>query len=104
MSLITYTNYTNYKPVANLNAKVKRIVKRTKKVEEKEAKAAKKTADEAKAEAKKSGKKEGKKAGKKEAEKKEDGNGIVYDTTGYPDTDKVHTLDPKITKISSTFS
>ena len=36
MSLITYTNYTNYKPVANLNAKVKRIVKRTKKVEEKE--------------------------------------------------------------------
>ena len=35
MSLITYTNYTNYKPVANLNAKVKRIVKRTKKVGEK---------------------------------------------------------------------
>lgn len=35
MSLVTYTNYTNVKPVANLNAKVKRIVKRTKKVEEK---------------------------------------------------------------------
>ena len=34
MSLVTYTNYTNVKPVANLNAKVKRIVKRTKKVEE----------------------------------------------------------------------
>ena len=36
MSLVTYTNYTNVRPVANLNAKVKRIVKRTKKVEEKE--------------------------------------------------------------------
>ena len=35
MSLITYTNYTSYKPVANLNAKAKRLVKRTKKVEEK---------------------------------------------------------------------
>ena len=35
MSLVTYTNYTNYKPVANLNAKVKRLVKKTKKVEEK---------------------------------------------------------------------
>ena len=35
MSLVTYTNYTNVRPVANLNAKVKRIVKRTKKVEEK---------------------------------------------------------------------
>tara|TARA_X000000950_G_scaffold196593_1_gene236655 strand:+ start:1125 stop:2516 length:1392 start_codon:yes stop_codon:yes gene_type:complete len=35
MSLVTYTNYTSYKPVANLNAKVKRLVKRTKKVEEK---------------------------------------------------------------------
>jgi len=34
MSLVTYTNYTNVRPVANLNAKVKRIVKRTKKVEE----------------------------------------------------------------------
>ena len=36
MSLVTYTNYTSFKPVAKLNAKVKRIVKRTKKVEEKE--------------------------------------------------------------------
>ena len=35
MSLVTYTNYTSYKPVANLNAKVKRLVKKTKKVEEK---------------------------------------------------------------------
>ena len=35
MSLVTYTNYTNYKPVANLNAKVKRLIKKTKKVEEK---------------------------------------------------------------------
>ena len=35
MSLVTYTNYTNVRPVANLNAKVKRLVKRTKKVEEK---------------------------------------------------------------------
>ena len=34
MSLVAYTNYTNVRPVANLNAKVKRIVKRTKKVEE----------------------------------------------------------------------
>ena len=31
----TYTNYTNYKPVANLNAKVKRLVKKVNKVEEK---------------------------------------------------------------------
>ena len=35
MSLVTYTNYTNYKPVANLNAKVKRLVKKVNKVEEK---------------------------------------------------------------------
>ena len=35
MSLVSYTNYTSYKPVANLNAKVKRLVKKTKKVEEK---------------------------------------------------------------------
>ena len=35
MSLVTYTNYTSVKPVADLNAKVKRLVKRTKKVEEK---------------------------------------------------------------------
>ena len=35
MSLVTYTNYTSFKPVANLNAKVKRLVKKTKKVEEK---------------------------------------------------------------------
>ena len=35
MSLVTYTNYTNYKPVANLNAKVKRLVKKINKVEEK---------------------------------------------------------------------
>ena len=35
MSLVTYTNYTSFKPVAKLNAKVKRIVKRTKKVDEK---------------------------------------------------------------------
>ena len=35
MSLGTYTNYTNYKPVANLNAKVKRLVKKVNKVEEK---------------------------------------------------------------------
>ena len=34
MSLVTYTNYTSVKPVADLNAKVKRLVKRTKKVEE----------------------------------------------------------------------
>ena len=34
MSLVTYTNYTSYKPVANLNAKVNRLVKKTKKVEE----------------------------------------------------------------------
>ena len=27
MSLVTYTNYTNYKPVADLNAKVKRLIK-----------------------------------------------------------------------------
>ena len=33
MSLVTYTNYTNYKPVANLNAKVKRLVKKVNKVE-----------------------------------------------------------------------
>ena len=36
MSLTDYSNYNYFKPVANLNAKVKRIVKRTKKVEEKE--------------------------------------------------------------------
>ena len=35
MSLITYTNYTSFKPVAKLNAKVQRLVKKTKKVEEK---------------------------------------------------------------------
>ena len=35
MSLVTYTNYTSFKPVANLNAKVNRLVKKTKKVEEK---------------------------------------------------------------------
>ena len=35
MSLVTYTNYTSFKPVAKLNAKVKRLVKKTKKVEEK---------------------------------------------------------------------
>jgi hypothetical protein len=35
MSLVTYTNYTSFKPVANLNAKVSRLVKKTKKVEEK---------------------------------------------------------------------
>merc|ERR1711934_905080 len=87
-------------------AESKKEAAEAKKVEAKEAKAAKEKADEVK----KEGKKEGKKAGKKEAEKKEaeakkpDGNGIVYDTTGYPATDKVHTLDPKITKVSSTFS
>ena len=36
MSLTDYSNYNRFKPVADLNAKVKRIVKRTKKVEEKE--------------------------------------------------------------------
>ena len=35
MSLTDYSNYNYFKPVANLNAKVKRIVKKTKKVEEK---------------------------------------------------------------------
>ena len=35
MSLMTYVPYSNVKPVANLNAKVKRLVKKTKKVEEK---------------------------------------------------------------------
>ena len=35
MSLTDYSNYNYFKPVANLNAKVKRLVKKTKKVEEK---------------------------------------------------------------------
>ena len=35
MSYVNYTNYTNVRPVANLNAKVKRLVKKVKKVEEK---------------------------------------------------------------------
>ena len=35
MSLLTYVPYSNVKPVANLNAKVKRLIKKTKKVEEK---------------------------------------------------------------------
>ena len=35
MSLMTYVPYSNVKPVANLNAKVKRLIKKTKKVEEK---------------------------------------------------------------------
>ena len=35
MSLLNYVPYSNVKPVANLNAKVNRLVKKTKKVEEK---------------------------------------------------------------------
>ena len=35
MSLVTYTNYTSFKPVAKLNAKVSKLIKKTKKVEEK---------------------------------------------------------------------
>ena len=35
MSLVTYTNYTSFKPVAKLNAKVNKLIKKTKKVEEK---------------------------------------------------------------------
>ena len=31
MSLMTYVPYSNVKPVANLNAKVKRLIKKTKK-------------------------------------------------------------------------
>merc|ERR1712046_232499 len=85
-------------------AEAKKEAKKAEKAEAKKAEAAKKVADAAKAEAKKEGKKEGKKAGKKEAAAKPDPNGIVYDTTGYSEPDKVHMLDPKITKISSTFS
>ena len=35
MSLLTYVPYSDVKPVANLNAKVKRLIKKTKKEEEK---------------------------------------------------------------------
>jgi len=35
---------------------------------------------------------------------KASGTGIIYSTAGYSEPDKVHTLDPKITKAHSTFS